>query len=209
MLGLRYPTDPAWAQKAVTRLDELLVDHAHCELKAASNAMSLIARSPDRAALVLALTALAAEELQHFQQVHARLIQRGVPFGFPVVNTYAAELRRAALRLPSRPNDPFLLVDRLLVGALIEARSCERFKLVVDELAKRTLSPEEQELESFYHELFMCEARHYRTYVDLAKMAAGEFIADVDPRFDLLCGFEGEVVRRLRAQPAEECTMHG
>ncbi len=210
MLGLHYATDPAWAQKAVAHLDQLLVDHAHCELKAASNAMSLIARYPDRAELVVALTALSAEELQHFQQVHHHLVQRGVPLGFPGVNAYAANLRTAAMRLPSRPNDPFLLVDRLLVGALIEARSCERFKLVVDELGKRPFSEDEQALAIFYHELFVCEARHYRTYIDLAKLAAGEAHAfEVDARFDLLSALEGQVVRALRETPSNVCSVHG
>lgn len=209
MLGLRHATDPAWAADAVLHLDELLVDHAHCELKAASNAMSLIARYTGRDALVAELTRLAAEELQHFQQVHSLLLKRGVGIGFPPVNAYAAALRVAASSLPERHKDPFVLVDRLLVGALIEARSCERFKLVVDELAKREVQPEEVELREFYTELYACEARHYRTYVDLAKLAAGPFAAEVDARFARLCDLEGEVVRQLRASPKTGCSVHG
>lgn len=209
MLGLRHDTDLAWAQHAVSHSDELLVDHAHCELKAATNAMSLVVRYPANPALVEAMTALAAEELEHFQRVHQVLVRRGVSLGFPPANPYAAALRTAAGALPSRHKEAFVLVDRLLIGALIEARSCERFKLVANELACRDMTTEQAELHAFYEELFACEARHYRTYIDLAKMAAGEHADEVDARFDVLAEAEADIVRMLRGSPRPECAVHG
>lgn len=125
MLCLKVPTDAAWAEEAMRDVDAVLVDHAHCEMKAASNALSLVTRHPGDAELVTALADVAREEIEHFQRVLAVLVARGVTLGPPPVDAYAAELRRAAKELPHRPGETALLVDRLLVGALIEARSCE------------------------------------------------------------------------------------
>src|SRR5215472_15533895 len=148
-------------------VDAVLVDHAHCEMKAASNALSLAARHPGDLSLVMALTDLAREEIDHFQQVVAMLDRRGLKLGPPPVDAYAAELRRVASARP-RPAGVDALVDRLLVGALIEARSCERFKLLAAALDAR-----DEELRRLHEELFAAEARHYCTYVDLATRAAG------------------------------------
>ncbi|MGH7439625.1 MAG: tRNA isopentenyl-2-thiomethyl-A-37 hydroxylase MiaE, partial [Polyangiaceae bacterium] len=125
MLCLKVPTDAAWTAVAAGDADAVLIDHAHCEIKAASNALSLAARHPDDPEVVRVLTDLAREEIEHFQRVHTLLVARGLPLGPPPVDGYAAQLRRAAQSLPHAP--PVTpLVDRLLVGALIEARSCER-----------------------------------------------------------------------------------
>lgn len=211
MFCLRAPTDPAWARQAATDLDAVLVDHAHCEMKAATNAMSLVMRHPGDLALVRALTDLAREELDHFRRVVAFLERRGLTLGPPPVDSYAAELRRAMGMLPNA-NVPSL-VDRLLVGALIEARSCERFKLLIEALGPETPS----ELRVFYEELFACEARHYRTYVDLAAQALRSAWGSADERdvesavqgrLALLAESEGAIVRGLAARDSR-ATVHG
>src|SRR5206468_2056548 len=147
MLGLKVESDAAWAAEALRDLDRVLVDHAHCEMKAASNALSLAARHPKDFALVRALTDLAREEIDHFQRVLAFLEARGLTLGPPPVDTYAADLRRAASALPRDVALP-VLVDRLLVSALIEARSCERFKLLLGAIAQ----DDEPQLHAFYTE---------------------------------------------------------
>jgi tRNA 2-(methylsulfanyl)-N6-isopentenyladenosine37 hydroxylase len=179
VLGLTVPTDPQWVKLALDNLSRILVDHAHCELKAASNALSLVTRYADDTALVLALTALAQEELLHFARAIGFLTARGLTLGAPQVNDYAKLLRNAAADLPARHIERLVLVDRLLTGALIEARSCERFKLLAQALDERAATTTDvaqavsyRQLGAFYMELFTCEARHYRTYVDLAKLAA-------------------------------------
>lgn len=211
MFCLTSPTDPAWAREAAADLDAVLIDHAHCEMKAATNAMSLVMRHPSDLALVRALTELAREELDHFRRVLHFIDRRGLDLGAPPVDAYAAELRTAMNRLPQAniPN----LVDRLLVGALIEARSCERFKLLLDVLPAGTPS----EIRVLYDELFACEARHYRTYVDLATQAlraswneAGERDVEsaIATRLGLLADAEGQIVRGLAARDTR-ATVHG
>jgi tRNA-(ms[2]io[6]A)-hydroxylase len=207
MLCLSVATDDAWAEAAVHDIDRVLVDHAHCEMKAASHALSLAARHPHDAELVLALTDLAREEIDHFQRVLVLLSARGVALGPPPVDPYAAELRRAAQEAP-REHGLAALVDRLLVGALIEARSCERFKLLADATAGR---PEVAELHGLWSELLAAEARHYRTFVDLAVAAAGGDRPRATARLERLARLEGEIVGRLaRASGgAPRATIHG
>jgi tRNA-(ms[2]io[6]A)-hydroxylase len=200
MLCLTVPTDAAWIQHALADLNEVLVDHAHCEMKAAANALSLAARHPDDMDLVLALTALAREELDHFERVLGFLRARGLSLGAPPVDPYARELRRAANPIGRDGG----LVTRLLVGALIEARSCERFKLLIEALRDRG----EPELLAFYEELFAAEARHFRVYTDLAVRAAGGDRARVDAELAVLARQEGDLVRRL-ADEADRATVHG
>src|SRR5580698_5416327 len=172
MLCLKVSTDAAWAQEAMRDVDAVLVDHAHCEMKAASNALSLVARHPGDAELARALTDLAREEIDHFQRVLALLVERGVTLGTPPVDAYAADLRRAASALPRDRAEGAPLVDRLLVGAVIEARSCERFKLLADATASEPGRAAEHAL---WSELLAAEARHYRTFVELAiRAAAGD-----------------------------------
>lgn len=211
MLGLKAPTDPAWARVAATDLDAVLVDHAHCEMKAASNAMALVVRHADRRALTTKLLALVREEIDHFERVVAFLDARGLALGAPPVDAYAADLRRAASRLPHVPSAGagLVLVDRLLVGALIEARSCERFKLLLDVLEAGAA---DAALVAFYRELFECEARHYRTYVDLACEAAAGDRPFVEARLERLADLEAEIVTKLGASPspvASRAAVHG
>ena len=198
MRCLTHPTDPRWAEVALADLDATLADHAHCEMKAASNAISLATRWPASAAVARALTAVAEEELRHFREVLALLEQRGVALGRPETDAYAADLRRAAQATAEKTPDGSL-ADRLLVGALIEARSCERFRLLADALAARG-----DPLASFYEDLFACEARHYTTMVDLAVAVRGDE-PRVRERLADLARIEGEIAARLGVRP----TMHG
>jgi tRNA-(ms[2]io[6]A)-hydroxylase len=208
MLCLRVATDEAWAAAALGDVDGVLLDHAHCEMKAASNALSLATRHPQDAQLVRALTDLAREEIDHFQRVLEVLSARGVALGPPPVDAYAAELRRAVQVAPREPGISGL-VDRLLVGALIEARSCERFKLLADATAGDAANAE---LHTFWSELLAAEARHYRTFVELAARAAGGDQARVTARLERLAHLEGAIVSALAravAPGGTRATIHG
>ena len=200
MLCLTRPTDPRWVERALADLDAVLVDHAHCEMKAATNALSLAARSPDFPGVVRALVDLAEEELRHFRAVLEELDRRGAKLGKPPSDAYAAELRRLASSSARRRSAEDALVDRLLVGALIEARSCERFRLLADALAARG----QAELAAFYADLFTAEARHFRTFVDLAEDASGD-AAKVKRRRGERAEAEGELAARLGVSAA----IHG
>jgi len=179
MLGLKRPTDPSWARIALSNLDAVLVDHAHCEMKAASHAMSLATRHPHDLKMVLALIDLAREELDHFAQVVKELARRGIELGPPPIDDYAAELRKRV-----RSGE---LADRLIIAALIEARSCERFKLLLE-----AMKPDHP-MYAFYTELFEAEARHYRTFVDLAIAAHGDE-AEIRARLDRALEIEAEII---------------
>jgi tRNA 2-(methylsulfanyl)-N6-isopentenyladenosine37 hydroxylase len=204
MLGLKVETDAAWVSAAMRDLDRVLVDHAHCEMKAASNALSLVTRHPDDAALVRALTDVAREELEHFARVLAILEARGLPLGSPPVDDYAAALRRAA-QVDTRGPKVGPFADRLLVGALIEARSCERFKL----LALALENAGEHEVSAFYTELLAAEARHYRSFVDLAASATTASRDEVLLRLDVLAECEAEIVRGLALGSQPRASIHG
>jgi tRNA-(ms[2]io[6]A)-hydroxylase len=167
-------------------------------MKAASNALSLAARWPSLPGLARALVDLAEEELRHFRALLDVIEQRGLTLGKPENDLYASGLRKAAASTCAR-NAKAALIDRLLVGALIEARSCERFRLLADGLAARghVLSP-------LYEELFASEARHYRMLLDLAANVAGDERAARQRLAELACA-EGEIAMRLGTAPA----VHG
>ncbi len=203
MLCLKVASDPAWVEEARRDLDAILVDHAHCEMKAASNALSLATRPSNEFALVRALTDLAREELDHFQRVIDFLERRGLRLGTPPVDAYASDLRRAVSALPHDAKISSL-VDRLLVAALIEARSCERFKLLLPLLEAQ----EDGELFVFYKELFVAEARHYQVLVDLAISATGGDAPAVHARLELVAEREAAIVRALAAGDARG-SIHG
>jgi tRNA-(ms[2]io[6]A)-hydroxylase len=157
---LASATPAGWSARALARLDEVLVDHAHCEKKAASTAVSLLFRYPERTEIAAPLSRLAREELLHFEQVLAQLGARGVPLVHQRPAPYAAELLRAV-----RPAEPERLLDTLLCMALIEARSCERLGLLGDALGPDPLG-------AFYRALIAAEARHQAAYVALATSVA-------------------------------------
>ncbi len=195
MLGLLAPTDPAWVDAAAADLDGLLNDHAHCELKAAQSALSLLGRfGGEVPALVEPLSALAHEEIEHFGQVHARLDTRGQKLGAPRADDYVGQLRAAA-REGRQPGQPALL-DRLLVAALIEGRSCERFRLLAERLADASLR-------AFYRDLMASEAKHFALFSALAGQTCG---ADESKRrFAVLAEREAVIANRLPLGP----TVHG
>jgi tRNA-(ms[2]io[6]A)-hydroxylase len=163
VLSLASETEPAWAERALTDVPALLLDHAHCEKRAAGMALGLISRYADRAALLTPLARLAREELEHFERVLDLLAARGVGFGVQEPAPYAKRLLGLA-----RTWEPERLVDTLLCCSLIEARSCERFSV----LARACEAAGETELAAFYRDLLACEARHHGLYVRLAETAA-------------------------------------
>lgn len=183
---LRSATDPRWASVAVSDLDRTLGDHAHCEKKAAASALKLVADHPDRPDLVRALAKLAQEELQHFLAVLAEMGRRGIPLPADEGDPYAQALVRLV-----RGGDA-ALVDRLLVSALIEARSCERLLLLAEALP-------DPRLRELYGRFAQSEAGHERLFVELARRHGGEAAADA--RLDALAEAEARVVRELPLLP--------
>lgn len=159
MLRLQLPTDPRWVDVAKMSLEDILVDHAYCEQKAASSCISLIVKFPELEKLVDTLTPVVAEEWEHFARVMDQLKKRGIPFGHPRKDEYVVRLQQFVRKGGSRMQQ---LTEYLLMNALIEARSCERFKLLWQNL-------EDEELKSFYYELMVSEAGHYVNFIDLAK----------------------------------------
>ena len=183
MLRLRNETGPGWVDFVLCDFVAFLRDHAGCERKAAATAMSLVGHYPDRLELVDAMTELAFEELDHFRRVYAILRARGEHLVPDVKDPYVAELRTQL----GRGKDTFFL-DRLLISAIIEARSCERLALVARAL-------EDGELREFYKELAQCEAKHHVIFTDLAKLYYPP--QQVVDRLDELLDFEGEMIERL------------
>ena len=186
MLNLKSETDERWLAAVEEHLDDLLIDHAHCEKKAAGTAMNLIFAYVQHVELVRELADIVTEELSHFRMVLDLLEARGVRFRRLVPSAYGARLGELV-----RKNEPGRAVDRLLVAALIEARSCERFALLRDGLRDRALA-------EFYGGLFESEARHYATYVRLATGFAPA--ATVDARLDELAAAEAKIIA-LAADP--------
>ena len=160
MLHLASETDPAWTRRALENLDAILLDHAHCEKKAASTALSLIFRYPERPALMLPLSRLAREELAHFEEVVGVLRGRGLEFRRQRPSPYASKLMEIV-----RKQEPLRLLDTLLCCAMIEARSCERMQLLGEALGEVG----EAGLAKLYRGLLASEARHFNSYVDLAR----------------------------------------
>lgn len=158
-LGLELPTDPRWVNIAQMNIEAILVDHAYCEQKAASSCISLIIAYPEKDKLVEVLTPVVAEEWEHFERVMQELRKRGYSLGLPRKDLYVARLSQVIRKGGSRNQQ---LLERLLMNALIEARSCERFKLLWKHIADPGLS-------EFYYELMVSEAGHYRNFLALAK----------------------------------------
>ncbi|MFD2936501.1 tRNA-(ms[2]io[6]A)-hydroxylase [Spirosoma flavum] len=159
-LGLELPTDPRWVNIAEMNIGEILIDHAWCEQKAASSCISLIVIYADKHKLVEILTPIVAEEWGHFQRVLTELRKRAISLGRQRKDEYVNQLRTRLRR--SIGDQKEQLMDSLLINALIEARSCERFKLLSEHIA-------DEGLQKFYHELMISEAGHYRSFIDLAE----------------------------------------
>lgn len=176
MLSLASETPPTWLPRVLPDLAELLVDHAHCEKKAASTALALLFKYPERAELLRPLSELAREELRHFEAVLDLLAARDIAFRRLVPSAYAKRLRKAV-----RTTEPECLIDTLLCCALIEARSCERMKLLSEGLP-------DAELARFYGELLASEARHFAIYLEMAETLAPR--AAIKARLDELASHE-------------------
>ena len=178
---LDTPTPDAWIEEAVGRIPDLLLDHANCELKAASTALGFLYRYPDRTALAQRMSRLAREELRHFEQVRKIMDEMDVPFERLTASRYAGGLRDAA-----RSEEPHKLLDMLLIGALIEARSCERFAKIASRLPER--------LEKFYSGLLASEARHFEHYLNFAREETGIDTEEFDRRLDELKAVEAKLI---------------
>lgn len=191
MLNLKSDSNPAWVRAATDDLDTLLIDHVHCEKKAASTALSLVNRYPDRTLLVDHMIAHAQEELEHFALVMGHVKERGLTLRRDTPDPYVNRLLEHA-----RSAEPGRLLDALLVAALIEARSCERFQLLIDALP-------DGDLRDLFDGLMPSEARHYAMFMNLAREY---YPADeVDARLDELAAAEADIVRELPNEPR----MHG
>lgn len=191
MLGLLSPSNPAWIDAANADLPMLMIDHAHCEKKAAANALSLVNSYPDNNALVTQLISLAMEELEHFARVHTMILERGITMTRDHGDSYARRLKELC-----RKQEPERFLDALLVAALIEARSCERFSI----LAKQCVDPE---LRALYSDLLASEAGHHALFTALARKS---FSAEVvTRRMTELSPLEAEIVASL----PNSAMMHG
>jgi len=193
MLGLKLPTDPRWVDIVEENINEILTDHAYCEMKAASYAMSLIMKYPNNSEIVDQMTELSREEMKHFQMVHNLIKERGLKLGKEKKDFYVHDLMKFIKRGGS---EEMVLVDRLLIAAMIEARSCERF-LTLSENIK------DKELSKFYYDLMASEARHYTLFLKLAKKYGTG--VDVDARWKEFLAEEAKII----AGYGNEKTVHG
>jgi tRNA-(ms[2]io[6]A)-hydroxylase len=185
MLGLKLPTDPRWVNIAEKNIDEILIDHAHCEQKAASTAISLIVSFPEYTDLVQEMIALVKEEMSHFKMVLDKLVKRGVTLGRDRKDHYVVKLLTFFPKGGSRTDQ---MVHRLLYAALIEARSCERFRLLSENL-------QDQELAKFYRDLMVSEANHYTLFLRFAREYGVR--AEVDKKWEELLDFEADIMKNL------------
>lgn len=193
MLGLKLPTDPRWANIAEKNIEEILIDHAYCEQKAASTAISLIVSFPEYPELIDEMIALSREEMGHFKMVHEQLLKRGYVLGRDRKDEYVIQLLSFFPKGGSRTTQ---LVHRLLIAGLIEARSCERFRLLSEEL-------KDKELAEFYHKLMVSEANHYTMFLKFARKYGER--EEVDKKWQDLLDFEAEIMKDL----GKDKTIHG
>ncbi|MGI4021587.1 MAG: tRNA-(ms[2]io[6]A)-hydroxylase [Janthinobacterium lividum] len=194
ILKLQLPTDPNWVTNVVqSNIEEILIDHAFCEQKAASNAITLIVQNPNLSDLVQEMVQLAQEELDHFKRVHDLILQRGFVLGRERKDNYVNELAKFIIKGGGRETQ---LIDRLLFSAMIEARSCERFKVMSEHI-------NDAELAAFYHELMVSEATHYTMFIRLARKYA--VTINVESRWKSFLEYEAQVVQNY----GKSETIHG
>jgi len=184
MLGLKLPTDPRWVNIAEKSIEEILIDHAFCEQKAASTGISLIVRYSDKEKLVQEVTPLVAEEWGHFRRVLKELDKRGFKLGRKRKDLYVVQLQAQQIKGIA----DMQMLEQLLISALIEARSCERFRLL-------SLYCADEDLRKFYHEFMISEAGHYRMFIDLAKTYYDEDL--VKKRWQEWLDIEAEILNNL------------
>jgi len=194
ILKLKLPTDPQWVTNVVqSNIEEILTDHAFCEQKAASNAITLIVQNPNLSELVQEMVLLAQEELDHFKRVHDLILQRGFVLGRERKDNYVNELAKFIIKGGGREAQ---LIDRLLFSDMIEARSCERFKVMSEHI-------NDAELSAFYHELMVSEAGHYTMFIRMAKKYA--VTINVESRWKTFLAYEAQVVQNY----GKSETIHG
>jgi tRNA-(ms[2]io[6]A)-hydroxylase len=193
MLHLKLETDPRWVTVVESNLEEILTDHAWCEQKAATNAITIITLNSQHEELVTELLKLAQEELEHFQMVHDIIKERGYTLGRERKDHYVNQLYKFMNKGGSQQQ---AMVDRLLFSAMIEARSCERFKLLSERI-------QDEKLSTFYRELMISEAGHYTTFLGFARHYGKGL--DVEKRWQELVAFEGEIIKDYGKQE----TIHG
>ena len=183
MLGLQFETETSWAEIAKDNLQQILTDHAFLEQKAASNAVSIIINYSEETELVKEMSNIAIEEMQHFKMVHLLMVKRGMILGREQKNDYAIRLQKFFNKTKDRTD---ALIQRLLVAALIEARSCERFKVFSENM-------EDEELSKFYNNLMISEASHYTTFLKFARKYQDREI--VDKKWNDLLAFEAKLMK--------------
>lgn len=193
MLGLKLPTDPRWVNIVEKNIEDILTDHAFCEQKAASTAISLIVSFPEYTDLVQEMIALVKEEISHFKMVHDKILKKGWVLGRDRKDDYVIKLVTFFPKGGSRTTQ---LVHRLLYAALIEARSCERFRLLSEEL-------EDKELAEFYRNLMVSEANHYTMFLGFARQYGNR--KEVDEKWQKLLEFEAQIMKDL----GKTQTVHG
>jgi len=193
MLGLKLPTDPRWVNIVEKNIEDILTDHAFCEQKAASTAISLIVSFPEYTDIVQEMVALVKEEISHFKMVHDKIVERGWKLGRDRKDDYVQQLITFFPKGGSRTTQ---LVHRLLYAALIEARSCERFRLLSEEL-------KDKELSEFYRKLMVSEANHYTMFLGFARQYGDR--KEVDEKWQQLLDFEAEIMKNL----SKKQTIHG
>ena len=196
MLGLKLSTDPRWVNIVEKNIEEILVDHAFCEQKAASNAISMIIQYPHYSDLVEAMTAICQEEMEHFKMVHDKLIERGYKLGFERKDPYVNDLAIYLKKTKTQSSKKGFFVNQMLFAAMIEARSCERFKILSEEI-------NDEDLRTFYRSLMESEARHYTTFLGFARKY-GEGI-DIDKCWQQFLEFESSLMEKY----GKNETMHG
>ncbi len=183
MLGLKLSTDPRWVNIVESNIEEILTDHAWCEQKAATNAITIITQNSHHQDLVTDLLAIAKEEIEHFNQVHEIIKARGLKLGRERKDDYVNDLVKFLKKDGSRQQS---FLDRLLFSAMIEARSCERFKVLSQNI-------QDKELAKFYHELMVSEAGHYTTFLGYARKYCGEL--DIEKRWQEWINYEDSIIR--------------
>ncbi|GGI57292.1 tRNA-(ms[2]io[6]A)-hydroxylase [Winogradskyella haliclonae] len=193
MLGLKLPTDPRWVNIVEKNIEYILTDHAYCEQKAASTAVSLIVSFPEYTELVQEMIELVNEEMSHFKMVHDLILEKGWILGRDRKDEYVIQLLKFFPKGGSRTTQ---LVHRLLYAALIEARSCERFRLLSEEL-------EDKKLAKFYRKLMISEAGHYTMFLKFARKYGDK--KDVDKKWNALLNYEADIMKSL----GNKETIHG
>jgi tRNA 2-(methylsulfanyl)-N6-isopentenyladenosine37 hydroxylase len=194
MFRLKLPTDPRWVNIAEQNLHEILTDHAFCEQKAASAAISIIIQFPEYDELTTAMAALAKEEMEHFQRVHDIMLKKGWSLGRERKDEYVNQLANFFKKGTHRKQ---LLINKLLFAAMIEARSCERFRILSENL-------KDKELADFYRELMVSEANHYTMFLSFARKYGTPF-CDVDGLWNDFLKYEAEVISNF----GKKETIHG